>query len=211
MGKSKFNLVAVVVLFLSLIFIFAGISYSIFTYFGEGLTNNVIETGRIIFSYSDADGGGNGISIEDAVPISDEVGKVLSGSGEYFDFTITASTTATDLVYEIAALKGELSTLADKYVKVYLTEIQGTEELGVPLTVVDNVVTTYDELAETTNSLLDGKTLYYGTVKAGEVAYGKKFRLRMWVTAPNTSNFDYNEINDKMFSIKVNVASSGTN
>jgi len=210
MKQSKVNMIAILLLFLSLTFIFIGISYSIFTYFGEGLTNNVIETGRVVFSYSDADGGGNGILIEDAVPISDDVGKHLSGKGEYFDFSVTASTTTTDLVYEIAALKNDESTLDEKYVKIYLTEVNGIDEVETSLTVDDDVVT-YNELNTTTNPLLKGKTIYYGTVKAGEVAYGQNFRLRMWVSVPDEVNFDYNEVNDKMFSVKVNVAAAGSN
>lgn len=210
MKKSRINVLALILLFLSLIFIFVGISYSIFIYFGEGMTNNVIETGRVVFSYSDADGGGNGISIEDAIPISDEVGKVLSGTGEYFDFNVTASTTSTDLVYEVAVLKNVESTLSEEYVKIYLTTIIGTTETETDLTVSDDVVT-YNELTDTTNPLLNGKTIYYGTVKAGEVAYGQNFRLRMWVSVPEEVNFDYSQVNDKYFSVKVNVAATSTN
>lgn len=203
-------MLAIILLFFSLIFIFCGISYSIFTYFGQGLTNNVIETGRIVFSYSDATGGGNGIYIEDAVPISDDVGKVLLGTGEYFDFTVTASTTTTDLVYEVAVLKNEASTLSEEYVKIYLTTISGTTESPTELTGTDDIPT-YSELKDTTNSLLAGKTIYYGTVKSGEVAYGQNFRLRMWVSIPDEVNFDYSQVNDKDFSVKVNVAATGNN
>ena len=210
MNNSKTNLVAVALLFLSLTFIFIGISFSIFTYFGEGLTNNVIETGRVVFSYSDANGGGNGILIEDAVPISDEVGKRLSGAGEYFDFSVTASTTSTDLVYEMVVLKNDESTLDEKFVKIYLTKIVGSQELETPLTMLDDVQT-YDELNDTTNSLLNGKTIYYGNVSAGEVAYGQNFRLRMWVSVPDEVNYDYSQVNDKKFSVKVNVAAVATN
>lgn len=210
MKNSKINIVGVLLLFLSLICLFIGISYSIFNYFGAGITNNVIQTGRIVFSYSDANGGGNGIHIEDAIPISDSQGKVLSGNGEYFDFTVSASTTKTNLAYEIVAEKNENSTLDDDWVKVYLTTFEGNQEQETPITANSGNVTTYDQLATTTNSLLTGKTIYYGNVQAGEVAYSKKFRLRMWVKDPNTDNFDYTVLNDKKFSLKVNVAATGT-
>lgn len=209
MEKSKLNIIAVILLFLSLICLFSGISYSVFKYLGDGMTNNVIETGKVIFSYSDANGGSNGINITNALPIPDSTGKVLSGESEYFDFSVTATTTSTDLTYEVAVVKGDDSTLDSKFAKIYLTTFEGIEEQETPLTSLSTGVVTYDELSDTTNSLLTGKTIYYGTVKAGEVAYGKKFRLRMWIQDQNEVNFDYSQINDKYFSVKVNVAATG--
>lgn len=208
MKLSRINIIGIICLFLSLIFLFIGISYSIFTYFGEGMTNNVLETGRIVFSYSDAEGGTNGIFIEDALPISDDMGKLLSGKGEYFDFNVSASTTNTNLAYEISVNKSIDSTLDPKFVKIYLTTFEGSQEIETPLTNLENGVVTYEELNDTNNKLLTGKTIYYGTVNGGEIAYGRRFRLRMWVTAPDEVNFDYSQINDKYFSVKVSVAAS---
>lgn len=208
MEIRKENIVAVAILFISLILIFTGVSFAIFDYFGSGITNNVIQTGRIVFSYSDANGGGNGINIEDAMPISDDMGKILSGDGEYFDFNVSASTTSTNLTYEITAIKDSNSTLADEFVKIYLTKLNGTQEEVTDLTYIDNSVVTFDRLNNTTNPLLSGKTIYFGSVQAGEVAYGQKFRLRMWVKSPSSTNFDYSNVNDKYFSIKVSVAAS---
>lgn len=208
MKKSKINIIAIICLFISLVCVFFGISYAIFTYFGEGMTNNVIQTGRVVFSYSDANGGFNGINIENALPIPDDMGKVLSGDGEYFDFSVSASTTSVDLGYEIAVKSSEDSTLDPKYVKIYLTTFEGSEEQELPLTTLDTGIVTYDSLRDTNNPLLSGKTMYYGTVQAGEVAYGKRFRLRMWVAEPKDESFDYSLINDQKFSVKVNVAAS---
>lgn len=206
--RNKYNVIAFIILFLSLTFVFIGVSYAIFNYFGDGMTNNVIQTGRVVFSYSDANGGGNGINIENAVPIPDDMGKMLSGDGEYFDFSVSASTANNDLAYEVTALKDSNSTLADEYVKIYLTIFDGNQETATPLTFTNQIVATYDQLKDTDNSLLTGKTIYYGTVKAGEVAYGQKFRLRMWLKVPEDADFDYNNIDNKYFSLKVNVAAS---
>lgn len=208
MKKNKFNIIACLVLLISIICMFCGISLAIFSYFGDGMTNNVIQTGKVVFSYSDANGGGNGINIENAIPISDEQGKILSGEGEYFDFSVSASTSNTDLTYEITVLKDNLSTLPDQYVKIYLTAFDGNTEINTPLTTVNNNIVTYDELKDTNNSTNTGKTVYYGTVKAGEVAYGQKFRLRMWVKIPEENNFDYSILENKIFSLKVNVSAS---
>ena len=209
MKKSKLEIIAIVIFFLSLILLFSGISYSIFSYFGAGMTNNMIQTGKIIFSYSDANGGGNGIHMENVYPISDEMGKVLLGEGEYFDFTISAFTIKTNLSYEITVQNQENSTLDSSLVKVYLTTFEGDLEIPVGLTYQDNQVSTFDQLLNTNNHLLEGKTIYYGTVQAGEVAYGRKFRLRMWIKNTNNDDFDYSSLNDKYFSLKVSVAATG--
>lgn len=205
---KKTNLILVVLL-LSIITIMLGFSAAVFFYLGNGTTNNVIQTGRIVFSYSDAELGsqdGNGIEIVDAIPISDNAGKLLSSPKEYFDFTITASTTSTDLMYEIVANKQEESTMNEGVVKLYLTEFNGVSEVETPIT--GGVITpTYAELSDTTNNLLEGKTIYYGTVKSGEVAYGKKFRLRMWLDERATSE----EIGEAEFKVRVNVAAVGNN
>lgn len=192
-----------------MITMFLGFSTAIFFYLGKGTTNNVIQTGRIVFSYSDADIGsedGNGIDIVNALPISDANGKLLSSPKEYFDFTISASTTNTDLVYEIVANKQIDSTMNEGVVKIYLTEFNGNEEIETPIT-AGSVTPTYSELSDTTNNLLAGKTIYYGTVQAGEVAYGKKFRLRMWLDSRATQE----EIGETAFRVKVNVAAVGNN
>lgn len=192
-----------------MITMFLGFSTAIFFYLGKGTTNNVIQTGRIVFSYSDADIGsedGNGIDIVNALPISDANGKLLSSPKEYFDFTISASTTNTDLVYEIVANKQIDSTMNEGVVKIYLTEFNGNEEIETPIT-AGSVTPTYSELSDTTNNLLAGKTIYYGTVQAGEVAYGKKFRLRMWLDSRATQE----EIGETAFRVKVNVAVVGNN
>lgn len=205
---KKGNLI-IVVLLLSMITIFLGFSAAIFFYLGKGTTNNVIQTGKIVFSYSDADIGsedGNGIDIVNALPMSDASGKILSSPKEYFDFTISASTTNTDLVYEIVANKQEDSTMNEGVVKIYLTEFNGNTEVETPIT-GGNVTPTYAELSDTNNNLLEGKTIYYGTVNAGEVAYGKKFRLRMWIDNRATEN----EVGESIFKVKVNVAAVGNN
>ncbi len=209
MRKNKVNIVCAILLFLSLIFIFSGISYSIFSYLGSGMTNNVIQTGRIIFSYSDAVGNGNGIFIENAVPVSDQVGKMLAGTDEYFDFSVFASLTSNNLAYEISVVKDEESTLDEQYVKIYLTTLEGNSESETSFTSPNANVITYADLPDTNNPSLTGKTIYLGNVQAGEIAYGKSFRLRMWVKDPEEEDFDYSLVNDKYFSVKVNVAARG--
>lgn len=204
--KNKKLLIIVGIILITLTVI-AGISVAIFTTFQEGTTNNVIETGRVIFSYSDAEEKGNGINMDFAVPTLDRDGKLLSKENEYFDFSVSASTTGTDIGYEIVVLKDDGSTLDDDMIKIYLTEFDGVNETEVEL--MKPEIPTYAELKDTTNPLLNGKTVYYGEVKAGEVAYGKKFRLRMWIKYPEDPAFDRSSLDDKMYKVKVNVAAVG--
>ena len=196
-----------ILLFISIICLFMGASLAVFSFLGQGNTNNVIQTGRIIFSYSDAEKAGNGINITDAIPIPDSSGKLLNGQGEYFDFSVSASTTNTDLSYEVVVLKDSESDIDDEWVKIYLTEFEGNDEKVVPLT--SGTVPTYSILKDTTNKLLEGKTIYFGEVKAGEVAYGKKFRLRMWLS--DSTGLNYDSILGKTYKVKVNVAAVGAN
>ena len=118
-------------------------------------------------------------------------------------------TIKTNLSYEITVQNQENSTLDSSLVKVYLTTFEGDLEIPVGLTYQDNQVSTFDQLLNTNNHLLEGKTIYYGTVQAGEVAYGRKFRLRMWIKNTNNDDFDYSSLNDKYFSLKVSVAATG--
>lgn len=208
---KRYRLV-ILLLFLSVLTIFLGISLAVFNYLGNGTTNNVIQTGRIVFSYSDAElgAGGNGIEIVNAYPIPDSKGKILASPNEYFDFNVTASTTNTDLAYEIVVNKNEESTLEEERVKIYLTEFNANKEVETEIT-GGSVVPTYSELKDTTNTALKGKSIYFGTVKAGEVAYGKSFRLRMWIKDDHMTVQDSELTASKEFKVKVNVAAIGNN
>ena len=205
----------IVLLLLSIVTIVLAVSVAIFRYVGNGTTNNVIETGRIVFSYSDAEPGNNSnpIKITDALPMKDEEGKVLSGTNQYFDFSVSASTTSVDLAYEITVLKLDNSTMDEDTVKIYLTDLTSGKEEETEIT--GGVVPTYKELKDTSNSLMEGKSIYFGTVKAGEVAYGKNFRLRMWIKDVLTTGEEEqtSAIDETVreFTVKVNVSAIGNN
>ena len=153
--------------------------------------------------------------------------QLLSSPNEYFDFSVTASTTTTDLAYEITVMKQKTSTLDEDAVKMYLTELNGDKEVETEITGGD-VTPTYAELNDTTNKAMVGKSIYFGTVKAGEVAYGKNFRFRMWLkynpnsandpvdpnntVNPTTSQNSEETINEiKEFTVKINVSAIGNN
>ena len=134
----------------------------------------------------------NGISIQDALPTSDEVGKHLNGKGEYFDFTIKSNVVNSSITYEIAAIKDKSSTISDDSIKLYLEK----QNSG-----------TYEQVMEPTIFKSITKRSKIGSPKGSMVLYKlnrKKsgtdnYRLRMWIKEDAVVEMD------KSYTVKVNV------
>lgn len=141
---------------------------------------------KIIFMYSDVDKGGNGINIMNAVPISDSKGKLLTGTGKYFDFSITATSQEHDLVYKVLINKNKESTLDNSDIRIYLTELLGNTEKELVLTTFDSLET---QKVNNTNYYV----LYQKRLEKGIKNYSDRYRLRMWVkdTAEDYINKDF--------------------
>ena len=134
----------------------------------------------------------NGISIQDALPTSDEVGKKLNGKGEYFDFTIKSSILNSSITYEIAAIKDKSSTISDDSIKLYLEkQNSGTYEQVMEPTVF-NAITEKSEIGSPKGSMILYKL---NRKKSGTDNY----RLRMWIKEDAVVEMD------KSYTIKVNV------
>ena len=191
-SSKNIKIILSIVLILLLMISVVGITYAIFTYSKEGEVKNTVRTGNLTFSYVETS---SGISIENAMPISDEVGKKLDSSENgYFDFNVSCKIAGTSIIqYEVYAKKQEVKNeIEEKNVKIYLTD--GTSDQ--PLSGYDVEVPTYNSLK---NSLSDqeGKQLYYGSFTSSGV---QKFRLRMWLKE------EYNvPATGEQFKIKVNV------
>lgn len=156
-----------------------GISFAAFNFSQTGAKENKITTGRLSMSYSEDT---NGISLENALPISDETGKALINSNEIFDFTVDAiiedGDADTVIDYAITAVKvDEATTLDDSAVKVYLTNIDTSTEVPVleptKLSLVEK--TTSSELSSAPSG-----EFKLATGKLNDSAT-HKYRLRMWV------------------------------
>lgn len=218
--KTRSRMILILSLFL-LVAVTAGVSYAFFNYVKLGSTENTITTGTITFLYDEKNASGNGIIITDALPTSDENGKVLTGSNNTFDFKILATTTGNvNIPYEITARKKSDSTAPDTAIKVYLTEIGDDIETPAPLTLKDTNVTRFSELSQTTVAVTDSiieKTIYKGSIPASSTDYEKNFRLRMWIaddtdyspTQDSESN-DIYPMNNKKFTVTVNVYAKAT-
>ena len=202
-NSKKKQVLLTLVAIISLIVITVGVTYAFFNYAKEGTTDNTIQTGTITFLYTEVSGVGKGISLTDAYPVADSVGKVQVGEGKIFDFKVTSNISMnSNIGYQVTARKKTGSTLANSAVKVYLTEVNGTEQ--------ELLLSKYSELDQTDkvdSSKYDERILYEATVPANTSNYEKNFRLRMWVS--DDTDFSDGSMNDKTFTLTVNVYANG--
>ena len=205
MGKNskKKQVLLTLVAIISLIVITVGVTYAFFNYAKEGTTDNTIQTGSITFLYTEVSGVGKGISLTEAYPVADSIGKVQVGEGKVFDFKVTSNISMnSNIGYQVTARKKTGSTLANNAVKVYLTEVNGTEQ--------ELLLSKYSELSQTDkadSNKFNERILYEGTVPANTANYEKNFRLRMWVS--DDTDFTDESMNDKTFTLTVNVYADG--
>lgn len=176
-----------------LFFCIFGFTYSI--YRGSDPSDNEIDIGNIIFTYSDVNQGGNGILIKNAMPTSDSLGKAMVGVGQYFDFYITANSKSSDLEYKLLINKSSESTLKNENVRIYLTQVMGVYEKEL-------VLTDFSDLKKETISGKEYYVLYIKRLESSEETYNDSYRLRMWV---KETAIDYQ---NQYFSIKVDVNAS---
>lgn len=195
MKKKVIFLVSILALLAT---IFVG-SVAFFSYIKEGSTENTLGAGNIAFIYDELSKKGNGINIEDGMPISDTEGKSLSNENQIFDFevkSITASKIA--IPYEITASLTENSDNIGEIIKVYLTKVDeaGNEE--------EVILKKYSELK---NNSKNDQVIFKTLVPENESDYDQKYRLRMWIDEEaNIASGDYD---NKSFGITINVNANG--
>ena len=203
MKNKKKQIIITLVAIISLIVITVGVTYAFFNYSRMGTTDNVVKTGSITFLYTEVSGVGKGISLTEAYPVADSIGKVQTGEGKVFDFKVTSNISMNSSIgYQVTARKKTGSTLDDSAVKVYLTEVNGTEQ--------ELLLSKFSELDQTDkvdSSKYDERILYEATVPANTKNYEKNFKLRMWVS--DDTDFSDGSMNDKTFTLTVNVYADG--
>ena len=201
-NKNK-QIIITLIAIISLIVITVGVTYAFFNYAKEGTTDNTLQTGSITFLYTEVSGVGKGISLTEAYPVADSIGKVQVGEGKVFDFKVTSNISMnSNIGYQVTARKKTGSTLANSAVKVYLTEVNGTEQ--------ELLLSKYSELSQTDRvdaNKYTEKVLYESRVPANTSNYEKNFRLRMWVS--DDTDFTDGSMNDKTFTLTVNVYADG--
>ena len=197
MTKEKLKDILTIGVSVFILIVVIGISYSAFTYSGLGKKENKITTGAITMLYTESS---NTISINNALPTTDNTGKTRKNAGEYFDFTVKSSITGNaDINYEIAAKEETGNTFSGNNIKYYLTTVDsnGKEtEVMAPRTYYE----------ETSGNVYTGRpadmmSLYTGNLnQQGDTTIN--YRLRIWVDE------NYNPQNDNsglIYKVKVNV------
>lgn len=213
MDRKK-RIILVILELILVIGVTIGVTLAFLSYTKEGTKENTITAGAVTFHYNEDSG--QGISLIDALPISDGAGQTQNN---YFDFTITSNNgTEVNIPYMITARKvGNDETRIDpKYVKVYLTKVTTENDTDSETEVLfDN----YNNLGMVTKNNHDEEVLWIDSVAANTLNYTQKYRLRIWLDSSldfsplkdNSGNYieENGEYvypnNNKQFSIKVNV------
>ena len=155
-----------------------GVSFAAFTFSQTGKVVNQITTGTISMSYSEPE---NGITLTNAMPTDDTTGKALSGAGNTFDFTVSATISGsgkTTINYAITAVTEPDTLLTDEYVKVYLTNSSDTATTN--FTGGAKKVSALTKTSSDASGAPDGQfILDSGTFDANRT---DQYKLRMWVS-----------------------------
>lgn len=180
-------------LFLLLLILVVSVTYAVFNFSSAGEVENAIRTGAVTMTYNEGD---NEITINNALPMADEVGKVISDQNYLFDFTVNIDIVgSSEISYEITAEKSSSSTMNNSDIRLYLQRsLDGTnytEEVlqpspYVPIGDDDNFGAKEGEMILDIGTTIQSIMYYY--------------RLRMWVS----SDYEYSQ-ESRSFAIKVNV------
>ena len=84
--ENQKRILILVFIFVLLTLFVSFVGFSIFK-INRGTDNNIINAGSILFSYNESS---NYINMINTFPMSDDLGKNLSGEGEYFEFNISS-------------------------------------------------------------------------------------------------------------------------
>ena len=155
-----------------------GVSFAAFSYSKTGEKVNTITTGTISMNYVE---GENAINLTNALPMTDNVGKALVDTNQYFDFTVSANISGTATInYAITAQEANEeadSAIPNTGVKVYLTDMDDDADTQIlaPTKVSELTATTGSESSGTPSGQF---ILHTGTFSATS---SHDYRLRMWV------------------------------
>ena len=193
MTKTRKEII-IVGLMLLLVIALIGVSYAAFRFTGEGNKLNTITTGSITMSYEESD---NTISLNGALPTTDETGMKRLNPGEYFDFTVSSTITGdVNINYEISAKEVGDGTIDGSNIKLYLTRLtdDGEEQVMSP-----RVYTEESTSNNFTGRPANEMSLYTSSMSSSE---SNNYRLRMYVDEEYNPQGDGGNLT---FSVKINV------
>lgn len=182
-----------------------GISYAVFVFTSNSEKENVINTGAISMSY--VEGITNVISIKNALPTIDDVGKQQQ---EYFDFQLSAKISGNAKInYQVIAknITNEFENglpkipvqrqLNANQIKIYLEKEDGSQYETVLEPTIFSTLPNFLEENDTNKVLYTG-SFYNDGIDTKQQT--DKFILRMWLD----SNAEIDEIS-RTFKVKVDV------
>lgn len=168
-GKLYFILMSVLLIVLLVI----GISVVSVTFTKKGDKINTITTGNISLDFTEDT---NGITITNAMPTTDAIGKTLSKTGEYFDFSVISTLTGpANITYEISAVKTKNSTLNNNNVKLYLEKKQSGTYVEAMKPTKFTPLSSKSNIGSEEGTMI----LYRKTVNKTQT---DNYRLRMWLS-----------------------------
>ena len=150
------------------------------------------DDGKVTITYNETD---NFITITNAVPMSDEAGKIMSNSDEYMDFTVDIKMTKkASIKYQVVADKEKDSTIKDSEIRLYLERSDdglNYQEVMEPTAYIPLAIN--NEFGSKKGNMVMDEVVVNGT----KTYY---YRLRMWLAS------DYHmTIEPKTFRARVNV------
>ncbi len=184
-----------------------GITFAAYTFTTTSTGTNTITTGTITMSYAEPEAG---ITLTNALPLSDAAGAALSGTGNVFTFTVTANATGSVTVpYEIniqkLALDAGKTALEDTEVKILLTKgAAGAEDIVAATQKMSALLaTTASSLRANTYTIHNESVVFVdGANAAGNAT--TTYNLRIWVADDaDASTF----VGTEQYKIKVHVDS----
>ena len=204
MNNKKRQTVIAVIGLLGVLAIISGVTYAWFSYTKAGTEENTITAGTIKFTYTEQT---NGLTMRDALPMTDAQGKAQSN---YFDFKIASSTANSFSVpYTVTVrVKDESdpnNQLNPDVVKLWLSD-QSNQEISDGLGarfLQDTDPTTrssgtyfpaYHDAAMNPSDRYNERVIYTGTVPSNSTDYIKNFRLRMWIDENTDFSPKYREV-----------------
>lgn len=195
MEKKNKNML--IILSVAAIVLVIGVSYAFITITLQGEKENTITGGSLTVTLDDSSsslGNGEGdITIDNAFPVTDEVGKTQTP----YTFKLS-NTSAKDASYTVfldeAAIDAEKQRIDDQYIKVYLTDQSGSS--------VFKDVTKVSDLGEKQERQVGDETVQSSVLYSGVLTAGSEetFVLRMFISSDADAS-----IMGKQYATKISV------
>ena len=181
-----------------------GRSYALWTITEKQSDTNLVESGCLNITYNDLteDGNASSINLNNAYPISDEIGRQL------LPYKVTINNTCTIAAnYNIYLSSLQDNTLEEEYLKIYFTRINDNTTWG-PQLLSDLTITNVDNSLKNTIETEKNIQIKNSYILASGVlnpTESKTYELRMWVSKEAS-----NETMGKIFKSTVYMYSSAT-